>query len=348
MRQTGLIYYGYRYYSPSLGRFLNRDPIGEEGGTNLYAFVENDPVNGWDYLGLNDELICTPEEYMEGLCDGQDFDDEEDIQELDEYEVIEKRRKRRKWRGPSGYPKAPIDRSIEFDTDFPVRNPSDPLGGGGGNAGGSGGGSGEGGCKDKDKKKNKEGKDKRCYAYVIVNPAAGEEAFFTLKDVDPTTGAKGKLHGLKVAAPPGFDIQRMVDDHRGAWGPTSFDMWQWGRDPANNPKATNSVYQHAGNLAFGAVGAALGINSDELNQAAGSLQKGWQQEWGDQPKRRWLPVMVHRPSRQGFDVFTGGTPPFYGNDPVDHYITEAGFSAVRRGMRIERREVPCEEVGLQN
>ena len=71
MRQSGLIYYGFRYYSPSLGRVLNRDPIGELGGTNLYGFVENDPVNGWDYLGLDDELICTPEEYMEGLRDNE-------------------------------------------------------------------------------------------------------------------------------------------------------------------------------------------------------------------------------------------------------------------------------------
>ena len=69
--ESGLVYYGFRYYSPSLGRFLNRDPLGEAGGSNLYAFVENDPVNGWDYLGLNDELICTPEEYMEGLCDNE-------------------------------------------------------------------------------------------------------------------------------------------------------------------------------------------------------------------------------------------------------------------------------------
>ena len=50
--ESGLIYYGFRYYSPSLGRFLNRDPLGELGGSNLYGFVENDPVNGWDYLGL--------------------------------------------------------------------------------------------------------------------------------------------------------------------------------------------------------------------------------------------------------------------------------------------------------
>ncbi len=33
--ETGLVYYGYRYYVPSLGRWLSRDPIGEEGGNNL-------------------------------------------------------------------------------------------------------------------------------------------------------------------------------------------------------------------------------------------------------------------------------------------------------------------------
>lgn len=51
--ETNLVYYGYRYYDPSLGRFINRDPIGESGGLNLYAFTGNSPVNGYDYLGLN-------------------------------------------------------------------------------------------------------------------------------------------------------------------------------------------------------------------------------------------------------------------------------------------------------
>ena len=69
MRQSGLIYYSFRYYSLSLGRFLNRDPLGEAGGSNLYGFVENDPVNGWDYLGLDDELVCDPADYSAGVCD---------------------------------------------------------------------------------------------------------------------------------------------------------------------------------------------------------------------------------------------------------------------------------------
>ncbi len=50
--ESGFVYYGHRYYSPTLGRFLCPDPLQEEGGTNLYAFCGNDGVNKWDYLGL--------------------------------------------------------------------------------------------------------------------------------------------------------------------------------------------------------------------------------------------------------------------------------------------------------
>lgn len=49
--ETKLIYYGHRYYSSELGRFINRDPIQEQGGLNLYGFCGNDGVNHWDYLG---------------------------------------------------------------------------------------------------------------------------------------------------------------------------------------------------------------------------------------------------------------------------------------------------------
>jgi RHS repeat-associated protein len=50
--QTGLIYYGHRYYSPTIGRWTTRDPLGEVGGMNLYAFVGNNPVNWVDPWGL--------------------------------------------------------------------------------------------------------------------------------------------------------------------------------------------------------------------------------------------------------------------------------------------------------
>ena len=52
--ESGLIYYGHRYYDPRQGRFINRDPIEEEGGINLYGFVGNNPLNAIDFLGLCD------------------------------------------------------------------------------------------------------------------------------------------------------------------------------------------------------------------------------------------------------------------------------------------------------
>ena len=45
---------GLRYYNPTLGRWVNRDPIEEIGGLNLYAFVKNWPQGGVDILGLTD------------------------------------------------------------------------------------------------------------------------------------------------------------------------------------------------------------------------------------------------------------------------------------------------------
>ena len=50
---SGLYYYGYRWDAPNLQRWLNRDPIAESGGMNLYRFVRNDSVDNNDALGLH-------------------------------------------------------------------------------------------------------------------------------------------------------------------------------------------------------------------------------------------------------------------------------------------------------
>ena len=146
--ESGLVYYGFRYYSPSLGRFLNRDPIGELGGSNLYAFVENDPVNGWDRLGLAGSSNCQDPSY-----EAEEGDEicEEDIEELDPYETEDEfvlpdfLGENPHLVGTSFY-----DGSINnrFDGDFQVTG----AGGGGGGAGG------EDGCKDKKKQQEKKWK----------------------------------------------------------------------------------------------------------------------------------------------------------------------------------------------
>ena len=116
MRQTGLIYYGFRCYSPSLGRFLNRDPLGEAGGSNLYAFVENDPVNGWDrlvFLEGPEGVVCDPEESASGMSDN----------DLPIYEV------------PPGPEQPPIEifplpppgpDPLSIDIEFPIEEPQNP------------------------------------------------------------------------------------------------------------------------------------------------------------------------------------------------------------------------------
>jgi len=60
-----------RYYSPEMGRWPSRDPIGKEGGHALYSYTGNSPVGRYDFLGLiaccdcesqiNDQLKNDPE-----------------------------------------------------------------------------------------------------------------------------------------------------------------------------------------------------------------------------------------------------------------------------------------------
>ena len=50
--ESDLLYYGYRYYNASSGRWPNREPFGEAASVNLMGFVNNNGVNSFDVLGL--------------------------------------------------------------------------------------------------------------------------------------------------------------------------------------------------------------------------------------------------------------------------------------------------------
>lgn len=50
--KTGLIHFGRRVYDPKMGSWLTPDPIGPEGGPNLYAYVCNNPLTHFDQYGL--------------------------------------------------------------------------------------------------------------------------------------------------------------------------------------------------------------------------------------------------------------------------------------------------------
>lgn len=60
--ESGLIYFGFRYYDPALGRWISQDPSREDG-PNLYAYLHNNPTNYIDHFGLETDEF---EEYYYG------------------------------------------------------------------------------------------------------------------------------------------------------------------------------------------------------------------------------------------------------------------------------------------
>lgn len=56
----------YRAYDAEIGRWISEDPIGENGGMNLYAYIGSSPVNGVDLFGLS-WLDCLPDNVLHVL-----------------------------------------------------------------------------------------------------------------------------------------------------------------------------------------------------------------------------------------------------------------------------------------
>jgi RHS repeat-associated protein len=82
-QNSGLVYYLYRYYDPNLQRWPNRDPINERGFNDLahrakapnlkeekdlYRFLANNPIQYWDYLGLDNPGCDSPGDLPGALC----------------------------------------------------------------------------------------------------------------------------------------------------------------------------------------------------------------------------------------------------------------------------------------
>jgi uncharacterized protein RhaS with RHS repeats len=62
---TGLYYYGYRYYDSVTGRWPSRDPIEERGGLNICEFASNSGIHRFDILGKED---CVAPQIKDGKC----------------------------------------------------------------------------------------------------------------------------------------------------------------------------------------------------------------------------------------------------------------------------------------
>jgi RHS repeat-associated protein len=115
--ELGLYFYKARFYSPELGRFLQTDPIGYQDDPNLYAYVQNDPINGADSLGLN--LECSGDrvgpdgKIIPGKCE----DNGKENDELDEVVVTGKKKKKVRLRGPEQFFKVTEEGLTVFDAD---------------------------------------------------------------------------------------------------------------------------------------------------------------------------------------------------------------------------------------
>jgi len=55
-KEVELIYFGYRYYDPKIGRWISPDPLGDIDGPNLYAYSRNNPMKYIDYFGLTSSI----------------------------------------------------------------------------------------------------------------------------------------------------------------------------------------------------------------------------------------------------------------------------------------------------
>ncbi|HEY5915665.1 MAG TPA: RHS repeat-associated core domain-containing protein [Verrucomicrobiae bacterium] len=76
--EPDLLYYGFRYYNASTGRWLSRDPIGEAGSENVFAHVRNNAINLLDSLGLEPESSINHNHYSTTFAQYFDYTEQWD------------------------------------------------------------------------------------------------------------------------------------------------------------------------------------------------------------------------------------------------------------------------------
>jgi RHS repeat-associated protein len=77
----------HRAYDADLGRWPNRDPLGERGGLNLYDYVGNNPINRFDRFGLQPVDVEPPSQGTYGAWNDVSGRDLSDINnEMNHYE----------------------------------------------------------------------------------------------------------------------------------------------------------------------------------------------------------------------------------------------------------------------
>jgi RHS repeat-associated protein len=125
--ETGWFNYGYRYYVPTLGRWLSRDPIGIAGGLNLYEYVRNGPTGTWDLVGLEDFTFHQAGSFaadasnMLGSTMPTEFSISAHINGLNNYEIIDERGKTKASLSPAEVAKILNEPASGYKPGTPIR-----------------------------------------------------------------------------------------------------------------------------------------------------------------------------------------------------------------------------------